>query len=56
MTVTRAQFLRKFKNICPDLIVTKDLSKTKDFGNKLGSLAVKITLNLDDSWLRDPPL
>ena len=56
VTVTRAQFLRKFKTICPEYIVTKDLSKTNDFGNKIGSLAVKITLTLDDSWLRDPPL
>lgn len=32
------------------------MSKTKDFGNKIGSLAVKITLTLDDGWLRDPPL
>ena len=56
VTVTRAQFLRKFKTICPEYIVTKDLSKTKDFGNKIGSLAVKITLTLDDRWLGDPPL
>ena len=38
VTVTRAQFLRRFKTICPEHIVTKDLSKTKDFGSKFAAL------------------